>query len=273
MKKITIFTITLLTIILIISSFSSATDLIDNEPSGKLTPPPEDLLAPLEYDHKELSPEEAEILKDVEGMFLLKMMSDWPWDRDIKNQWPVEAIANDRKKFPMYVFLQSDGKLGYYQIRRGELVPTNDRIDEYNNSMSMIKAAYREDLFKQAEITKDISDISVLETYCIHGSFCKNGDIIYFRTNKGDFIHYSASWLPNEEYLFPKDLFYEHEGNVANMKLAIDVTPYLIKVRSNTLPLPNPDTSDPSSIFAIMSVISAGGFTVFAAKKAKKKDE
>ena len=267
MKKSIVFIISLIiTAILIAATVSVAAGNI-------IIPPPEDLLVPVEYDSKELSPEEAEMLKNIEGTFLLKMI-EMPWNLYIKAQYPVEAIINkinrESKALYIYVFQLSDGTIEYYQYSIDRKAICQKQLEA--SPERIIKTAFREDLFKQVDITKEFDDIRVLETYCFYGYTSKCFGMIYFKTNHGDFIfHDDFSAGSITELLCPKDLFYEYDGNSTNMALAIDVTPYLIKVQSSTLPIPIPNTSDPSPIFAIMSVISAGGFTVFAAKKSKKK--
>jgi len=248
------------------------------------TPPREELLVTPEYDHMSLSPEEAEILKDVEGTFLFKIKEDaWRWL--VKNGWPIEAIVNYAIENTLsYVFLKDDGELQGYRIKDNVAIKWQVFDESIDGSCypAMVKTILRrDDIFRCVEITKDIEDMEIITTYNFYGVHGKDLIMIYYVTNHGDYLYvrsygkYDQGVTIEEpkEFLLPKDLVYEHGGNIDVLRNACgsDIEKYTLKIPSSDLPDISVMTSDHSIIFLILSLISAGGFTLFAVTKPRKK--
>ena len=142
MKKIKLFTAMILLVAITLTVTASATD---SDPPGKLKPPREEYLVPVEYDHTELSPKETEILKDVKGTFFVKMLC-FPYWYTISNGWPIEEAVNyveysgDQGDAKWYVFISEEGDgFDYYNVKKGELVCQNRYATEVWDPSPILK--------------------------------------------------------------------------------------------------------------------------------------
>lgn len=243
-------------------------------PGDDLHAPPltPDMLSPIEYDHRILSPEEAEIMKDIDGRFVCKMIADH-WTVCAAADWPIEAMANELDT--LYVFIDSTGELKYYSIYNGSPVIQYENLDDeflsfyFFDTDLILKAFHRDDIFSQASITRDLDDIEVHQVFALYRFYLYTAVAVYYKTNYGDYIHYVTK--NKGDYLFEADEFYEYYNRNQSWNLD-DPVFEKNKVSLATNELPYPTLSDPSVIFAATALISLGGFAAFAVKRPRRKE-
>lgn len=208
-----------------------------------------------------------------------------------EDDMPIEEIIgyhiNCPGKYHMYYYNPeynwNDNRIDTkYKFTNGRLcAPKGGDIYDH----ALIKTAIRDDLFSSVKTTENYSDIEILRSYFNSGipNTLNHPMTAIFLTNHGIFVFYKYRQDSADEYLFPVELVYKYADS-NDMQLeklmendGVDLSQYIVSVPSNGLPLPTaadfdipPDTADPSVFFAAMSLISAGGFTLFAVKRKKK---
>lgn len=168
----------------------------------------EEVITVLEYkDSMTISDEERKQLnvKDSENVIRIYNLSihmAFSGINSIEELFEKELILSE-----YYAIYTADNTLNYKSIVGNKAENLSDVIINYK----ALKA------LKDSKITTKItSDIEIYETYYLSGETSYTGSVIYYKTNKGDYVYYNHYALENGEYLFPVKDFCDYQKAIYN---------------------------------------------------------